>query len=288
MESHLRMSKRTCFHMFRYQILPTSQSIQTTFSPYHISSYAELIKKKNEIFSDVLRKITKLQYSRTELIHKSEVQDSYFHIQIAANRNIKRSTKEFKEEELENWPFSRVILNNDPNSQQAMIELNRKVFADTFTIASILQDNINAQLKHYQLHVVFEKQFEKKYFWDLIAANVNKITQVDFELVSPNLANISKNLAFDLRALSHNTNTQKTHLQLNSDKTSALTLGQDDKLISSLVNYSADGGGNISLKVRGYKKKIHTSKGSVEKSFDELEIKGKSLSQLLEIIKGML
>jgi len=43
------------------------------------------------------------------------------------------------------------------------------------------------------------------------------------------------------------TNTHKTKLQLNADKESHLDIKQESKFVNSLVNYSADGGGNISL-----------------------------------------
>lgn len=280
--------KQLVFHIFRYQILPTSQLLQMQFDS-SISSIDELTKKKNQFFEDSLKELKSFRYSRTELIHKFEdLGNNLFVLKVAANRSLNRSTRQFTEEEIENWPPALIFLNNDPTVQKMAVQFNRKVFFNTNTIAQILENSLNPLLHKHQLSVVFEKLFDKKEFWDLVDKYSNRIVQTDFELVSPNLANISKNLEIDLKRLYKITNTQKTNLKLNSDKDGALDLPKTDPYISSIVDYASQGGGNITLKVRGVKKKIKTKDSVSEVVIDEAELTAASGKDLLKIVRGLL
>jgi len=114
--------------------------------------------------------------------------------------------------------------------------------------------------------------FEEKVFWDIVNRNKNKVIAVDFELVTPNMSNISAGLSDDLKALQKTTNTQKTNLKLQSDKDSSLDLSENNNLIGELVTYASRGGGNIKCKIRGYKRSINTSKNIKQESADEIII----------------
>jgi len=167
------------------------------------------------------------------------------------------------------------------------IQYSTKVFSNTNTVAEILEENLNRVLIPMGLHVYFEPLFEKKQFWEIVYTYPERIIQAEFELISPNLANISQALKIDLRSLNTSTNTQKTKLQLNSDKESSLTLSESDPVINSLVDYSSEGGGNISLRVKGLKKKIQTNNSVTSVEVDEiaLEAEAKDLSKFFEFLK---
>ncbi|MFA5118793.1 MAG: hypothetical protein WC695_08100 [Candidatus Omnitrophota bacterium] len=287
-EQRKKRSQQIVFHLFRYQILPTTQTIQLRFdSP--VKNLEDLKAKKNNFFSQALTGMKRINYSRTELTHKvSEIDKDFYLIKLAAKRSLKRSTRDFKEEKIENWPATNIIINNHPAVQKAIIQFNQKVFNDTKNIADILQDSLNDMLKEYQLHVIFEKIFDEVKFWQVVNLYKNRIIQAEFELISPNLANISKSLQFDLQALNRSTNTQKTKLQLNSDKEAILTLSQEDPLVSGLVDYASQGGGKINLKVRGLNKKIHTSDKATEITIDEMVFNNADPKDILKIIGGII
>lgn len=270
MEHKKQRDKQIVFHSFRYQVLPTTQTIQLRFDS-SIKSLEDLKEKKNEFFAEALFGMKRLSYSRTELNHKvTKIDSDCYLIKLAAKRSLKRSTRDFKEEEIENWPATSIVINNNPDVQKMLIQFNRKTFSDTTNIADILQDSINEALKGHQLHVIFEKIFDEVKFWQIVDRYKNRIQQAEFELISPNLSNISRSLTLDLQALNRSTNTQKTMLQLNSDADSVLTLSQNDPLISGVVDYASQGGGKINLRVRGIKKKIRTTDQVIETTVDEM------------------
>lgn len=279
-----KREKQINFQLFRYQILPISKSFQQSFEP-KISSREELIEKKNYFFEKSLLEVKEFDYSRTKLVHeKEDLGEGKFIIRIGAKKKIVRSTKSLTDEELENWPRILVLIDNSPNKQIIAIQEDRKAFADTITVSKIISSTINPKLHSFQLSLHVEKMFEKKIFWNIIEQYKNKILQAEFELISPNLANISKNLNFDLKGIAGSTNTQKTKIQLNSDKDSSLELSQSDHFINGIVNYAADGGGETTIRVRGIKKKINTSKGTRESSINEVEFSTSDKSALRLIL----
>lgn len=287
-DPHKPKPQQAVFHLYRYQIIPTSQDIQLRLDS-DIKSIESLKAQKNRIFEDALKSIKSVSYSRTELTHKvTEIGNNIFLLKLAAKRSLKVSTRDFSEQTIANWPAMSIIINNDPAVQKAIVQFNRKTFADTSSVTDILQDNLNNYLKEYQLHVIFESIFEETKFWEIVSKYQNRIIQAEFDLVSPNMANISKGLNIDLQQLHTSTNTQKTKLQLNSDKESVLTLSKEDPTISGIVDYASQGGGNISLKIRGYYKKIKTSEKVTEITIDELSLSSKNGQEILDRLGGYL
>ena len=128
----------------------------------------------------------------------------------------------------------------------------------------------------------------EKEFWDLVGRYQGRITQLTFDLVSPNMANISKDLKVNLREFYEDTNTHKTKIELTSDKGSHLEIKNDSKLVNSLVDYSAEGGGNIAMRVAGYTKKFHTAQSITEFSVEENLIKGNDWDALNDLFSEIL
>lgn len=281
-------TKNLIFHFYRYQILPISKQIQITFHPHKITSLEELIKRKNEIFEKVFLETKVFKFSRTELEHKFvDKSDNIFIFKIGANRGIRRIKRDFTEEKIENWPNCLVVINNNRNIQKIAIQQNVSVFWNTQAIVNIIENNLNSKLNAYQLSIVFEPMFEEKVFWDIVNKNKNKVIAVDFELVTPNLSNISSGLSDDLKSLQKTTNTQKTNLKLQSDKDSSLDLSENNNLIGELVTYASQGGGNIKCKIRGYKRSINTSKNIKQESVDEIIIENSTSKNIGKNLPGI-
>ncbi len=276
------------FHIYRYQILPFSQQIPL-FLDCGVKSIDELKEKKNEFFSQAIQEIINLIYERAELIHKIILNEEDIIIfKIGVNRKFNRDKPDFTVEEIDNWPNLHIIINNKANIQKIAIQFNRKAFGSTNTVANLLEQNIDAVLKKYYLKIHIKPIFTKQFFWDIVDKHPTGITQTCFDMVSPNMSNISHSLNLDLQQLNATTNTQETKLELNSDQSSNLNFDRDDIFINSLVDYASEGGGNISLKIKGYKRKFHTSNSIDEYEIDELEIKNATSKELGEIFKGIL
>ena len=261
------------FHSYRYQILPVSQELQLGLDGT-ITSIEDLKKHKNEFFAEALRAVNAFMYPRATVIHQVVVRDADLTVlRLGVERDLQRQRRDFTTEPVEHWPDTWVAIDNRPHIQKCIIQ-KQGGFQHTRTVAKILEDTLNERLQHYQLACVFEPIYGTSVFWDLIERFTGRITQIEFELISPNMSNLSEALTVDLKTLTRETSTQRTRLQLNSDPKAALTPTRDDAMISGLVDYASTGGGDIMLRARGVKRKMHTAKGITEISIDEVELQG--------------
>lgn len=273
------------FELFRYQLLPITQHIQDDLFRT-IPSIDELKKRKNEIFDQMLSDFPSLKHRKIPLnvrvdLHKSP----WFVVEINTQKNLHRERKDFKKEKIDTWPHVIVIINNDPNVQLIAISRNNRAFRSGAVVTKILKDNFQRFLHGHYLNIHIEALFEEKNFWTLIERFEGRISSVEFELISPNMANISKALTLDLCKLNSDTNSHRTDLKLNSGEGSVLEINRDNELINGLVAYSSDGGGDIKFSIKGMKRTISTSKSTREVSIDELEAKNLTPEALERILK---
>lgn len=282
-------AKKIAFNEYRYQLLPVSRQIQTQMGlAGEIRDLEDLKRKKNLFFKEIVLEIKIFSYRYGDLEHKKIViGDNVFILKLGVERDLQRVTRDFKKESVENWPTVLVAFNNDPRVQKCLIEKSGG-FQHTVTVVRILEDNFNRLLKRYQLSIVFEPIFDQHFFWDIVKRYEGKITNINFELISPNMSNISASLNIDLAELARTTNTQKTNLELNSDKDSSLTPSESDPAIKSLVEYSSQGGGDINIRARGIRKRIHTARGVSEVDIDQLTIENAPSERLSEIFKELM
>ncbi|MEW6586241.1 MAG: hypothetical protein AB1442_11610 [Nitrospirota bacterium] len=279
------------FNFYRYQILPKFEERQLElFVPrLEISSMEELISKKNEIFADALKKQGKFSHPRSELTHQMDEVNGFLVLQIGANRSLIRITKDFVPEELDNWPSVHVIINNNPNVQMMAIELEEQAFYRTSTVVHILTTNLNKSLHKYGLVLEIMPIISESEFWKVVRTHKGRVTRVQFFMVAPNLANISKNLALDLGELKNRTNSLHTNLSLAAPSGEALKLSEDDKFTQSLVHYAAEGGGTTHLKIKGLRKIIRTEDSIKSIEVDEIYFSGDDVPiQLVAQLKKVL
>ena len=252
-----------------------------------IRSIEDLKKHKNAFFADALQSIDVFKYARAPVIHKVVFQEGDLTVlRIGVERDLQRQRRDFIREAVENWPDTWVVFDNRPSVQKCVIQRHGG-FQKTQTVAKVLEENINKWIQRYQLASVFEPIYSKNVFWDLVHQFTGRLTQIEFELISPNMSNLSDSLTLDLASLNRETNTQRTKLQLNSDPESALTPTEKDTLIAGLVDYASKGGGDITLRARGVKRKMHTAKGITETSIDEVELQGKNAADLAKVFRKL-
>ncbi len=237
------------FHLYRYQIVPTVEDFQSDFVT-GIESIEELVSRKNEFFADALRSKKEFVHPRADLTHQLYEIGEFFVMKLGANRGLTRITRDFEEEQLENWPSVYIVINNKSSVQLMAVELELQAFYRSSTVVNILEKNLNSRLEQLKLQVQIVPTYEKREFWGIVNANRNKITFAEFFMVAPNLANISKGLQLDLGELKKTTNSTSTNLSMRSPHGEALTLSENDPFTSSLVDYTSRGGGTVHLKIR--------------------------------------
>lgn len=265
--------KQARFHIYRYQLLPVNRHFQADL--YGAKTVEELISQKNNLFNDAINSDLAFKTSKTNTsVQKLIQQDDFMLFRIAVSRSLNHETRDFKTEVIDNWPKILVAIWNDPDKQLIAIQHRTTAFKDTDAAIKLIFNSIQETLSKYQLVAMPEPTFEKHIFWDLIKKNVNKVQEIEFEIITPNMANISGALPDDLKSFAKETNSVKNKLSISSDPDSALKIDENNPVINGLVEYSSKGGGDISIKISGYSKKIHTSKTVKEFSLNEAELIG--------------
>jgi len=276
------------FEIYRYQLIPIDRFFQGEFFG-SIHNINDLLEQKNALFLEVLRDINQISEGKNTVIAKkiSENRD-FLLFQYAVNRSIVRETEKFTEEQLENWPSFLVGFWNDKDVQKIIVEERFDAFQHTETIISAIEKSFNEKLKKYQLRMHTEALFDIKDFWKIIEKNQGKINSIDFELITPNMANISKVLPDELKDFAKLTNTATTNYRITADQDSALSIDQTNRQLSGLVNYSSEGGGNIKIKAKGIKRQIQTSKTKRSIEMNDIEISANNADDAINVMKGLL
>ena len=170
--------------------------LQHETSPY-------LLQHKNNIFQQVVAKEDfNFKGSNSELTSKFLYTDgtmSYFRL------GVKRSTtlysKDLSPHSEENYPNIIIAFNNDPTVQKIAIQTNTAAFKETNIVSNIIQETLENELKDYNLSFYTEPIYDTQEFWNLVKKYPKQIKQLTFDLISPNMANITKNLQLNLKQL---------------------------------------------------------------------------------------
>lgn len=283
-----QFSKQTTFEVFRYQLVVDKTLPINLFQKYETAD--QVRADKNNIFQQVVAKEDfNFKGSNSELTSKFLYSDgtmSYFRL------GVKRSTtlysKDLSPHSEENYPNIMIAFNNDPTVQKIAIQTNTAAFKETNIVSNIIQETLENELKDYNLSFYTEPIYDTQEFWNLVKKYPKQIKQLTFDLISPNMANITKNLQLNLKQLYEDTNTHKTKVELNADNESYLEIKEESKFVNSLVKYSADGGGNIFMKVAGKRKLLHTAQSPEEFDIDKNLLEDIDWDKLNEKFKDIL
>jgi hypothetical protein len=275
----------TTFKLYRYQLLPIDRH---TGDLYDGLTTAQLIDRKNEIFAQAIPFIARHTHRGTQLAVQVDGPESdAFVLRIAPRRALLRETPEFRLEQIENWPHVTAIVLNRPDEQLLAVQDKPIAFTSTNTVVRLIQSATRGALERAGLRLHIESLFSRENFWALIKQHRGRVTWIEFALVTPNMANISNTLAEDFKNLAKGTNASQSNVQLRSDPASALNIQPDDPEVKGLVDYASEGGGDISVKIRGFRKRIHTSSSVRETEMDDLQLSG-PVAQIASILRGLL
>lgn len=276
------------FHLYRYQLLPKDRFFQGDL--YGEKSISEVIARKNDIFAEALRSPSSLRSKRYEItVRLLTESNGLFLFRMAANRSLQHETRDFKTEVIDNWPRIIVAVWNDPTKQLVAIQHRSVAFQNTQSVVKLLFDSLAPMLARRQLVVLWEPVVERQTFWDLVERHKGKITQITFEFVTPNMANISGDLPDDLKDFAKRSNAIQTALSIASDPGSSLNVSHTDPVVNGLVDYTSAGGGDIAIRLAGVKKTIHTSRNVKDLTIEEATLEGppdvvsKLLKELLSL-----
>lgn len=283
----IKSIKNVNFNLYRYQILPKDRHFQGALFG-DIQTIDDLISKKNIIFVEQLVLIKEWKNKRASINGKLVYNNDDFLIyRFASKKTVKIENQIFEEEQYENWPSILVAIWNKPDKQYILIQDRKQAFAHTKSVLNILLQSINTSINEKQLKFYAEPIFSKEAFWNIVNEYPNTMKNIRFELITPNMANISGVLSEDLKSLAKGTNTAKTFLEIDADD-SKLHIKKEDKQINGLVDYASEGGGNISIKIKGIKKRVQTSKSIKSLDIKELEINNTNFQDIANLLQRVI
>ena len=280
------MIQMTKFQLYRYQLLPIHRHTSDLFDGL---TTEQLIDRKNAIFSSALGFVRDYRHRGATLavkIQENAERDGFL-LSIAPKRPLVRETADFVKEEVEHCPHVAAIILNQPDEQLILVQERVAAFASTQTVVKLIHGATRHSLERAGLTMLVEPLFNENEFWSLVQQHRNRITWVDFEFVTPNMANISGSLKESLKSLAKDTNSTKSNLQLRSDPHSSLDLAEASEVVNGLVEYSSLGGGRICMKARGIKKRLKTSDSVYEIEMTDLELNGQP-DQIVKTVRELL
>lgn len=279
--------KKQRFELYRYQLRPARAPVQKGLFAQDLTN-EELIEKKNEIFFECLQSFKNLMGARANVIVKPELLDNEFSLfKLAVNRSVVIETEDFKAKEIDDWPSFLVGFWNSPDKQYLIIQARNEAFQNTQTAMNAIKETLLQLLLERHLNIEVEPLFDRKGFWDIIAKYNGRVNEVKFDLVTPNMANISQKLTEDLKHVAKSTETVRTQLSLTAAPDSSLKLSQGDGVVDGLVDYSSQGGGNVSIKITGVKRRLQTNETKMSIEIAEAEINAPA-NQIVEIMKSLI
>jgi hypothetical protein len=279
------MGSLTTFKVYRYQLLPIDRH---TDDLYDGLTAAQLIEHKNSIFARAVPFIKTHRHRGSDLsVRLASSEGDAFILSIGPKRALRRETPDFRIEQIENWPHATAIILNRPHEQYIVVQDRPTAFASTDTVVKLIDRATRTPLQRSGLRLHTERVFSESHFWQLVNEYRDKITWLEFEFVTPNMANISNTLSSTLKELAKDTNSSQSNLQLRSDAASALDIDKNDQTIQGLVDYTSEGGGDISLKIKGLRKRIQASRSIREIELDDLQLSGPP-EQIAGILRDIL
>jgi len=190
------------------------------------------------------------------------------------------SNKAFKEIEEEDYPNATVIWIAE--EQIVLIEKLSQNLINIESLIKSLEEHLNRMLRFYELEVHIKLLTDKSTFWDVIF-KYEKIYNIEFVLFSPNfIGNFHKDTKEILAELKDNYNANETCLSISNEEGN-LTVKEENPLISKMLDWITDGGGewNVKVKSEGKKTTINSTLGS--KSIN-LELDGYDVESVKNLI----
>jgi hypothetical protein len=252
-------------------------------------SATDLLEKKNDIISLTLEKAEiftgrKSGFHAKTLSHKNDC----FLLRINVSRRVKLETEDFQVTDAENWPSFFVLIWNHPDQQYLVVQENSKAVQHTSSFVAAIKDTVNEATDKYNLKIEVEPVFEQEEFWKILEAYPDRISKVSFELVTPNMSNISGSLSDELKGTSKDINSTQSKIEFEADKHSSLKIDKGNKTIADLVEYASEGGGTASISVKGLRRISTGAKAQKTFEIDEVNITGQSAEEICKMLKELL
>lgn len=242
------------FTIYTYLFKPINDPIELDlFSPS--VNVEESMRMKQEIFGQFFQVESKLKFKSNSQIYEHHIvaqRDGIIVLQIANNSKLVREAN-FNRQEEEDHPSLYVIIDNRKDKQIIAIENRSVAFADTTTVARIMEDGFAKMLLEHGLDVNIEAKYHTHEFWDVAAECKDGVASVKFKFPYPNLPEITDLVGEYYAEVARRTNGEPTTI-LTARPKERLILDEKDLLMQNMISAASASGKMIMMRAKGQRK----------------------------------
>ena len=266
------------FYLYRYQLLPIIEE------PSLFHTKQEIIANKNKFFYDAILNINSFVDRKTK--YKFEISkkdgDSFLLI-FNKQKKVSVIKEDHTKEGITSYPFGHVFIDNDPFQQIIAAQESSDLHAKT--IINNIKKYLEKNLQQYGIAFKISPMYKENDFWDYVSEHEKDISHLSFNIITPNMSNLTTRLDKDLKKTAQDTGAVETNLSFHAGKKNFLKLDRTNETIDGLVDYTSKGGGDISVKIKGLKIGFKSNDYQKSIEMDEFEYKG-DLQNCKEIIRS--
>ncbi len=267
------------FYFYRYQLLPDN------ITPSLCYSKDDLIKNKNKIFYDIIFNINSFIDNKTHYKFEIDKNDEESILLIFnKQKKVKVIRKDHTKESIVSYPFGHIFIDNNPLRQIVAIQEASDLSA--ITILNSLKRYLVRRLRDKGIIFEISPLYEENNFWNYVDKNKTHISHLVFNIITPNMSNISSRLNEELKQTAKDTGTAETSLCFAAPRDGYLNLDRENKTINDLIDYTSKGGGNIIVKIKGVKIGFNSNDHKKSIDIDEITFK-EDIEDYKELIRSI-
>ena len=198
-------------------------------------------------------------------------------------KSVKYIRADHTQDDVDSFPFGYIIIDNNSEYQTMCIQDSSELRARS--VAKKIEKSLHRILSKTNLTVKISPIYKESDFWTFVESHKDNIASLSFDLITPNMSNISSRLSEDLKNTAKNTGTTETNLKFNAAKNGFLLLDRENRELEGLVDYTSKGGGEVRIKVKGSKIGYHSNDAQLNMEFSDLELQGNLTDLIAEIRK---
>lgn len=243
------------FNIYSFLFKPINQPDEPELFPNDVDAQ-ESMKNKKSIFNGFFHPASDLTFKSRAQIYEHMVvaqSEGVIVMKIANNTHPIREHK-FTRTSGEDHPSLFVIIDNRQEGKQVIaIENRTQAFAETNTVASIMEETFNRMLHNHKLMVNIRAKYHAHEFWDVVREYKEGIASVKFTFPYPNMPVISDMVGEYYTNLAKRTNSEPV-LILNATNKETVALEEDDQELLDMIKAASASGKLIMMRPKKARK----------------------------------
>ncbi|MFZ7336231.1 hypothetical protein ACLS0R_08145 [Comamonas jiangduensis] len=252
---------------------------------YSYRTLDALIADKNKVFYNTVSNISNQLHlpSRWEIEYKIQEED-IISFDLIFIKSVRVRKKDGDYDYTPHFPRINLSFFNKEDQQILAIE-NIPSIRNPDKLYQPIESVINLILRKNHLICRISPIYENREVSELLNFYEKNIQSIEFELITPNMASISRGVQDDIKELAKSLNGVKTIIDVKADSESSINTKSEH--LWNLISYIRQGGGKLAIRVKNSKKKIQllTKTKEVKLDFENIRKEPTFNSSLIESFK---